>query len=142
MTPDLVTEVQCEALEDARVRTILNLNRDASGVLPILPDSYWTLRGRKYAPRFEFVTFHDYLGDEADWDAPTWIFEPEGLRLLRDTMEWLYPLVPETFTFQAVWTGDPIQEEREVSRKDLLNVISRDEIGTHSRYRVASEPSR
>ena len=140
VTPDLETRVDSEALTEARIKSILAENPSWPEGLPVAAAREWTLRvKRRSRPTLYLPTMHDYLGDDADWDARTWVFEPEGRRRLHATMQWLFARIPEALTFQAIWIGDPVEAEPLVQRSELLQMIQADEIGTRVRYRLPAD---
>lgn len=139
VTPDLDTRVDSEALTQTRIEAIAADKLGRPELLPVGSRHAWTMRGRKRRPALFMPTMHDYLADDADWNADSWIFEPEGLLRLRATMEWLFGLIPEPMTFQAVWIGDAVESEPVVRRSEFLEIVDADEIGTKRRYRLPSD---
>ena len=77
---------------------------------------------------------HEYLTDAADWDAPTWDFEPEGQQRLARTLSWLYDRVPEAFRFSATW-GPVSIDERDVDRDELLAIVENNAVSTGAVYK-------
>jgi len=59
------------------------------------------------------------LDDEADWDAPNWIFDPSVLEGLACVLKLLHDEAGG-FTFQALWIGDKPQTQAHVTLRELL----------------------
>lgn len=133
MTPDLVTEIRSDALTRERCRAIC----DACNALTDgIPFGYRSER-KRFRRRWFLVSMelHDHLAESADWDAPTWDLEPEGRKRLASTLELLCELIPEPFRFSSIWIGDD-SDERQIGRAELLAVVERDAVGTHTTYVV------
>lgn len=131
MAPDLRTIVFVEGLERARAKEIAAAT-GGRDLLPLVPRR----RGFRGAWWLEIPQVHDFLTDEADWDAVTWAMAPEGLERLATTLEWLYSELPGEFAFEATRGEEPI--EKLVSRDELLRIVRAGRLGTRTRYRVRS----
>lgn len=108
-------------------------------MLPIGARRRLTLKGRELIEGLVHMnSLHDYLSDEADWDAPAWVFESEGLARLDRSLRLVFARVPHPLTFQAVWIGDPIESEQPVTRDALLELVAENRIGTRTLYLVAA----
>jgi hypothetical protein len=76
------------------------------------------------------------LHDDADWDAPAWRMRPELLPQLASTLAKNREHSSEPFTFQALWVGDDVYHEPQLSVDELRGIIESDQIGTDTRYTV------
>ena len=75
------------------------------------------------------------LHDDADWDAAAWRMRAEVLPRLASTLAKIRKHSFEPFTFQALWVGEDIDHERQVSVAELRDIIESDQIAD-TRYTV------
>jgi cytochrome c5 len=76
------------------------------------------------------------LHDDADWGAPTWRMRLEVLPRLASTLAKIREHTSEPFTFQALWVGDDVSHERQLSVAELRDIVESDRIGTGTRYTI------
>ena len=67
------------------------------------------------------------MGDDADWNNPIWVLDPEILNGLSRAIK-LLSEESESFTFQALWIGDKPDTEERISLKGLLKDILNNKI--------------
>ena len=139
MTPDLVVRVSSRQLNRERARQIADqdwpedsLSVRAGGLSYLLPRPL--RRGR--AKGELLVMAHDILSESADWNAPAWEFEPSQIYRFVATIERLFELLPEDFTFMAAWIGSKATDDVGISRREFLELVSSNDLGNHIRYRI------
>lgn len=76
------------------------------------------------------------LADEADWNEPTWRMRPEMRAPLARTVEAVIRRLGNEGVFEALWIGEPHNEEQILSPEQLLTVIGEGRVRTHTRYRI------
>jgi hypothetical protein len=133
VTPDLQTEIWSDELTRQRAAEISEASKSIPNGLRVWNATQLGLFRRK--PFLEIPELHEYLTDAADWDAPTWDFEPEGQQRLARTLSWLYDRVPEAFRFSATW-GPVSIDERDVDRDELLAIVENNAVSTGTVYKV------
>ena len=77
---------------------------------------------------------HDALADEADWNAPFWLFEHSQLGPVITEIKTSFLQSEMGIRFSALWAGDEAEEEVEVSLQGLLERFEQNEIGTRTTY--------
>jgi len=140
MAPDLEVIVKSAALTRDRAAAIADAQWPAD-TLWVAADHSVTLTRltrRGHAAGALNIGAHDILGDDADWNAPTWRFEPAHLHRLVATVRRFYELLPEEFTLLAAWVGEEPLREESVTRAALLSIIEANELGNRVLYRVAA----
>ena len=75
------------------------------------------------------------LAENATWDSATWALRPEATTKLTETVRRVAESAGGPWTFVARW--DPPTEKREVNPQELVDIIARGAIGTHTQYVVA-----
>jgi len=75
------------------------------------------------------------LADEADWNHPTWILDPQTLEGLAKAVEAIADRA-SGLTFQAIWIGETAETEGRVRLKELLRDIRSNAIRNKHVYRV------
>jgi len=137
VTPDLQTEIRSQELTRKRATELAEASTGIAHGLRLRRGADVRRFFRPATPRLVIPSLHDYLTDAADWDAPTWDFEPEGCQRLGQTLGWLYERMPESFEFSALW-GPKTIHEREVDRDELLDIVENNVISTVTVYKVRS----
>jgi len=112
-----------------------------SDALPVMTDvppvlSRWLDKGKAQGELF--IGAHDILDYKADWNAPTWLFDPAQLHRFVATLQRLFELMPEEFELVAAWVGDEPSSERPITRSELLRIVATNELGNAVRYRVSA----
>ena len=82
------------------------------------------------------IQLHDYLTDDADWNAEYWDFEPECLKKYSKMVESLFSQSANGIEFQALWVGEKPKNLIEIPIDKFLEVIERNQIATGARYVV------
>lgn len=78
-----------------------------------------------------------FLADSADWDAPTWDMIPETLPRLSSILRTIRQHCSAGFAFAALWVGDSVTEERQVTIDELTSIVDQSRIGTKTRCLVS-----
>ncbi len=76
------------------------------------------------------------LGDNADWNLPTWEFRNEYLPRLVETIHFLSKVAANEITFQALWAGEKHWEDKSLKMESFLDIVSKNKIGTHAVYKI------
>ncbi|MCB0482824.1 MAG: hypothetical protein KDC83_15450 [Flavobacteriales bacterium] len=84
----------------------------------------------------EDIHLHDYLTDNADWNAEYWDFDEEYLQEYAKKLERIYCSSGYGFEFQALWVGEYPTEIRHISIDDFLKIVKGNQISTKTRYVV------
>lgn len=79
------------------------------------------------------------LGDNADWNAETWLMRPEVLEPLANTLEILSTHGPRELTIEALWMSDTIRETVHVTPAQLAALARSSKLGTHTRYVITHD---
>ena len=79
---------------------------------------------------------HDMLTDSADWNADTWDFNQSGLDALASFIELFSKKIGKDFSFEAIWAGDKVEINKELTINELIRIIKSDNIGTKTKYLV------
>jgi len=79
---------------------------------------------------------HDMLTDSADWNADIWDFNQSGLDALAGFIELFSNKFGKDFSFQAIWAGDEVEVNKELSVDELIQVVKLNNIGTKTKYLV------
>ncbi len=82
------------------------------------------------------IQLHDYLTDDADWNAEYWDFESEHLRRYSKMIENLFSQSANGLEFQALWVGEKPRTIIELPIDKFLEVIESNKIATGGRYVV------
>jgi hypothetical protein len=133
MTPDLQTQIRSDDLTRKRANEISEESKGLTEGFRIWAG--WELGFLRRTPILEIPELHEYLTDDADWDADTWDFEPEGRERLARTLGWLYERLPDAFVFAATWGPDTI-DELDIDRAELLTVVESNAVSTGTHYKV------
>lgn len=133
MTPDLQTQIRSNELTRKRANELSEASKG-------LADGFRVWAGRELGflrrtPFLEVPELHEYLTDDADWNADTWDFEPEGRERLARTLGWLYERLPEAFEFASTW-GPVTIDDRDIDRAELLAVVESNAVSTGTVYKV------
>lgn len=135
MSPDLELRLLVDDLDWPRAESIARSTWQ-DGAVPVGTGPHRQFF-RSQPPRLGSWDVHDLLAETADWNAETWDMQPDKLSLLVGTFEILFREIPEPFAVEITWAGDDISEERHVSRPDMLDIVRKGAIGTHTRYCIA-----
>ena len=81
---------------------------------------------------------HDLLTDDADWNADTWDMNQSGLDALASFLELFSQKIGKDFSFQAIWAGDKVEVNRELTTGELVQIVRSNNIGTKTNYIVMS----
>lgn len=76
------------------------------------------------------------LADSADWNAENWDMEPEARGKVAETLRCIGQRLPRPFKFEALWVGDPVNEELRVTLDELAGLAATGRLGTRARYTV------
>ena len=79
---------------------------------------------------------HDMLTDSADWNADTWEFNQSGLDTLAGFIELFSNKLGKDFSFQAIWAGDKVEINKELTVGELIQIVKSNNIGTKTKYLV------
>ncbi len=82
------------------------------------------------------IQMHDYLTDDADWDARYWDFDGEYLIGYAKLIESIYLNSINGIEFQALWAGESPKTVLELSIEAFLKIIKSNRISTVTRYIV------
>jgi hypothetical protein len=82
------------------------------------------------------IQLHDYLTDDADWNAEYWDFDADYLDEYAKLMETLYSKSANGIEFQALWAGETPKKMVELPIEKLLEIIECNQISTGARYVV------
>ncbi len=62
--------------------------------------------------------------------------DPDGLQRLARTIQILFDHVPEPFILELIWVSDRPLRERNVSRRQMLDIVDQGAIETRTTYRI------
>jgi hypothetical protein len=79
---------------------------------------------------------HQLLGDDADWNAPTWTFQDELIPDYCTNLLNLFNSTAEGFSFQAVWVGENPKTTQQVTIDELIFLLKNNKLGTKTKYVV------
>src|SRR6266545_3032679 len=65
------------------------------------------------------------LSDAADWSEDAFTFDERGREMLARTISLLADALQPGWALRAYWDGDPCQEERSVTRDELVELVLR-----------------
>jgi len=82
----------------------------------------------------ENFQLHDYLSDQADWNAKSWALDLARIDNYCNRLEALYNHTKQGFTFQALWAGEKPKETQEITIGKLLELLRTNGISTSSKY--------
>lgn len=82
------------------------------------------------------IQLHDYLTEDADWNAECWDFDAEYLKKYSKLLESLFSKSANGIEFQALWVGETPKNIVDVPIDKFLEIIERNEISTGARYVV------
>ena len=85
------------------------------------------------------VDLHDALTDSADWNAPYWDFHKENLQSFRSRLIEEFEAAPEGLIVSAIWAGDSVEEQINLSIDDFLSCLDAGRIGTRTKYLILKE---
>ncbi len=77
-----------------------------------------------------------FLGDSADWDAPTWDMIPDTLPRLVSTLQAIRQHTTAGFSFDVFWIGESPAEERHATFDELIHLVEQSSLGTKTRYLI------
>src|SRR5689334_17718963 len=105
MSPDLEVIIRARSMDRDAARQIED-SEWPSDALPVMADvppplSRWLDKGKAQGELF--IGAHDILDYKADWNAPTWLFDPAQLHRFVATLQRLFELMPEEFELVAAW---------------------------------------
>jgi hypothetical protein len=78
------------------------------------------------------------LADSANCNAPTWDIDLRARDKLVETIAILAAHLPRPFSIEAIWDGDPVDREHEVTADALVTLVADDALGTRDRYVMSS----
>jgi hypothetical protein len=121
VSPDLAVFIRSIALTRSRAKAIARSAWPAEALWVAGGGPSWWKKLTRRDAEVGWLNLgaHDILDEEADWDEPTWLFDPQQLPRFTLTLQRLYEPLPEAFTLLAAW-GDPPTREERVSRDKLL----------------------
>ena len=113
----------------------------AEGYLPVRArrQRRWTRR-RKPELRLALRDERDeipVLSDQADWSESAFTLDERGRELLARTISLLAQELDPGWTLRAYWVGDDCEEERTVTKDELVELIRTSQLNRTTRYRVA-----
>lgn len=73
------------------------------------------------------------MTDNADWNSPTWEFQPSVLEGIAAALR-LLAKDAEGFTFQALWIGDEIESRQRVPLRDVIDDVLENKIKNKHLY--------
>lgn len=82
------------------------------------------------------IQLHDYLTDDADWNAEYWDFDSQYLKGYSKLLENLFSQSANGIEFQALWVGETPKNRIELPIEKFLEVIESNRISTEARYVV------
>ena len=82
------------------------------------------------------IQLHDYLTDDADWNAEYWDFDSEHLKKYSKLLEDLFSQSANGIEFQALWVGETPNNIIELPIDKFLEIVERNQIATGARYVV------
>lgn len=94
----------------------------------------------RHAPRLSLHAC-DLLADDADWGAPTWSMSPVATGRLAESIEALLEGIGGPATLEALWEGETAVSEEPIGRGQLVALIRRGALGTHTRYLLSAAAS-
>jgi hypothetical protein len=80
---------------------------------------------------------HDYLSDQADWNAPYWEFEVGRMYEYCRKLQELFALTGSGFSFQALWVGEKPKHVEVISIEDLVSLLQTNRLRTSAKYMVS-----
>ncbi|MDP1932797.1 MAG: hypothetical protein Q8L60_15200 [Gammaproteobacteria bacterium] len=89
----------------------------------------------------EEFSLHEYLSDQADWNASFWIFEVDRLDNYCQNLLNLFNSTTDGFSFQALWAGEYPKSQQTVSISELIALLKNNRLGTSTRYLVKARMS-
>lgn len=88
-----------------------------------------------------YVDGHNALADDADWNAATWSFTPEGRARLVAALDLIFENLPTRFSLDAAWVGEAIKRTEPIARDRLRELIAENRLGNRVLYIVeAADP--
>ncbi len=109
-----------------------------AGYLPVRahPRRRWLRPARPRLILHESRDGVDVLSDNADWSEKAFRLDERGRELLARTVALLAENLRPGWGLQAYWDGDDCQEERNVSRDELVKLVRASSLDRSTRYRV------
>lgn len=141
MSPDLVVRIAAPLMDRDVARQIADSEWPSDALSVIAGGSNSVLSrwlGKDRTQGELFIGAHDILDDKADWNAPTWLFDPEQLHRFVTTLQRLFELMPDEFELLAAWIGEGPAREKRVTRSELMELVSTNELGNAVQYRVSA----
>jgi hypothetical protein len=75
------------------------------------------------------------MGDDADWNAPTWSFDPKVLGGVADALRLLNEEAGG-LSFQATWIGDEVRSQERAAIRDVIADVLNNRIRNKHVYLV------
>lgn len=82
------------------------------------------------------IDLHDYLTDDAGWNAEFWNFDEAYLKSYSKKLERMFSLSANGIEFQALWVGETPTKTCDLSLEEFLETVRNNKIGTKTRYLV------
>ncbi len=127
-----VADIDWELAEQLERRTT------SAGCIAVHPGP----RRRRFRPREPSLWIDDerdevpVLSDQAHWGEPAFTLDERGRELLVQTISILDEALTSNWSLRAYWVGDPLRHEREITARELSQLVRHSALDRETRYRV------
>ena len=139
LTMSLLSYIEPENCSQEALESILNEIKcpDILGI-ECSPRRRWFGLLKNTQPYLSLHGIHDMLTDDSDLNSDTWDLNQSGLDSLACFMELFAYKFGKNFTFEAIWAGDEVKNNKELTISELIQIVKSNNIETKTKYLVKS----